>query len=167
MGKRTLLFIAGVALAPATALADGGAAAAGASAMAPDYSNSMSRLQDAADRLRQSIQAMAQQAPGAGRRSAIEQAQKALYDTQVAMMELPPELRTGAGTAQPPNDTRSFERLKQAAQQLRESVQAMAQQPAGERRNEAARAARAALLETQEAMVMLPPELRSAQAGTH
>ena len=42
----------------------------------------------------------------------------------------------------------------------------MAQQPAGERRNQAAQQAREALLETQQAMVMLPPDLRTAQGAS-
>jgi hypothetical protein len=59
--------------------------------------------------------------------------------------------------------TRSMERLFQAAQRLRESLQAMAQQPAGERRNQAMAQAREALLHTQQAMVSLPPDLRTNQ----
>jgi hypothetical protein len=128
-----------------------------------NYTASMSRLQEAAQRLRESIQAMAQQPAGPGRDKAIEQAHQALYDTQSAMIQLPPELRSGPGAGSQPNYTESMERLRQAAQKLRESVQAMAQQPAGERRNQAAREAREALLETQQAMVMLPPDLRTAQ----
>jgi hypothetical protein len=61
--------------------------------------------------------------------------------------------------------SRSMERLQKAAQGLREAVQAMATQPAGEGRNEAMRQANDALVETQKAMVQLPPELRKA-AGT-
>ena len=57
--------------------------------------------------------------------------------------------------------TKPMERLFQAAQRLREAVQAMAQQPAGERRNKAMDQAREALLQTQQAMVQLPPELRT------
>ena len=129
----------------------------------PNYTASMSRLQEAAQRLRESIQAMAQQPPGAGRDKAIDQAHQALYDTQSAMIQLPPELRSGPGTPSQPNYSESMERLQQAAQKLREAVQAMAQQSAGERRNDAAREAREALLETQQAMVMLPPDLRTAQ----
>ena len=59
--------------------------------------------------------------------------------------------------------TKSMERLFQAAQRLRESVQSMAQQPAGERRNQAMAQAREALLHTQQAMVSLPPNLRTNQ----
>ena len=101
----------------------------------PDYTASMLRLQEAAQRLREAIQAMAQQPPGEGRNKAIDQAHQALYDTQSAMIQLPPELRTGPGSASQPNYTRSMERLQQAAQKL---------------------------LETQQAMVMLPPDLRTA-----
>jgi len=46
----------------------------------------------------------------------------------------------------------AMQRLFQAAQRLREAVQAMAQRPPGEHRNEAMDEARKALLETQEAM---------------
>ena len=143
-----------------------GPAAAGSTARStsPDYTASMSRLQEAAQRLRESIQAMAQQPPGERRNQAIDQAHQALYDTQSAMIRLPPELRTGPGSASQPNYTKSMERLQQAAQKLREAVQAMAQQPAGDNRNAAAREAREALLETQQAMVMLPPDLRTAGA---
>jgi sporulation protein YlmC with PRC-barrel domain len=56
-----------------------------------------------------------------------------------------------------------MERLFQAAQRLRESVQSMAQQPAGDRRNQAMAQAREALLHTQQAMVSLPPNLRTNQ----
>lgn len=139
-------------------------AGASVQSASPDYSASMSRLQEAAQRLRESIQAMAQQPAGEGRNRAIEQAHQALFDTQSAMIQLPPELRAGGTGGTQPDYTKSMERLQQAAQKLREAVQAMAQQPAGERRNRAAEQARAALLETQQAMVTLPPELRTAQS---
>jgi hypothetical protein len=57
--------------------------------------------------------------------------------------------------------SQSMERLSQAAQRLREAVQSMAQQPAGERRNEAMAQAREALQHTQQAMVTLPADLRT------
>ena len=125
----------------------------------------MSRLLEASDRLRQAVQDIAQQPAGERRNLAIEQANEALYDTQSAMAALPPELRSGAGSSAQPNYTKSMERLQQAAQKLRESVQAMAQQPAGERRNKAAEEAREALLETQQAMLMLPPGLRTSSGA--
>lgn len=59
--------------------------------------------------------------------------------------------------------TKPMERLFQAAQRLREAVQGMAQQPAGERRNQAMAQAREALLHAQQAMVQLPPGLRTDQ----
>jgi len=62
-----------------------------------------------------------------------------------------------------PDYTQAMERLFQAAQRLREAIQAMAQQPPGERRNQAMAQAREALLGTQQAMVQLPPELRTNQ----
>jgi hypothetical protein len=57
-----------------------------------------------------------------------------------------------------------MERLQQAAQKLRESVQAMAQREPSARRDRAARKAREALLETQEAMADLPASLRVGNA---
>ncbi|MGQ0752689.1 MAG: hypothetical protein ACT4PS_19380 [Betaproteobacteria bacterium] len=124
----------------------------------------MARLQEATQRLRQAIQNMAQQPEGERRNAAIRQAHQALFDAQQAMILLPPELYTSEGREALPNYTKSMERLQQAAQKLREAVQAMAEQPAGTKRNAAAREAREAILETQQAMVSLPPHLRS-QAG--
>lgn len=53
----------------------------------------------AAQRLRESIQALAQQKPGMERDIALNAAREALYDTQQAMIQLPPELRSRAGAA--------------------------------------------------------------------
>jgi sporulation protein YlmC with PRC-barrel domain len=61
------------------------------------------------------------------------------------------------------NYTQSMERLFQSAQRLREAVQAMAQQPAGERRNQAMAQAREALRHTQQAMLQLPAGMRTEQ----
>ena len=146
---RILALIPALLLAPLAAHAQ---SAAGASA--PNYAPSMSRLMDAAQRLREAIQAMAAQPAGEARNSAMRTAADALYDAQSAMIALPPELRTGAPGER--NPTKAMERLQQAAEQLRESVQAMSQQPAGPRRSQAAEAAREALLETQQAMLELP-----------
>ncbi|MGG5823593.1 hypothetical protein [Falsiroseomonas sp. HW251] len=57
--------------------------------------------------------------------------------------------------------TPSVDWLFTAAQSLREAVQAMAQQPPSDQRNEAMSRARQALIETQEAMLQLPPEMRT------
>ena len=54
-----------------------------------------------------------------------------------------------------------MERLKEAAQRLRETIQTLATAPAGEKRNQAMDTARQALLETQQAMIDLPPGLRA------
>lgn len=51
-----------------------------------EYGASVSRLMNSADSLRQAIQEMAQRPPGEGRDRAIEQAHKALADTQAAML---------------------------------------------------------------------------------
>jgi hypothetical protein len=47
-----------------------------------------------------------------------------------------------------------------AAQQLRDSVQAMAQAPEGPRRDEAIKAANQALIDTQQSMIQLPADAR-------
>lgn len=123
-------------------------------------SSSLSHLTDAAQRLREAIQQIAQHSSGDARDAAIRSAHQALFDTQQAMIDLPPELRRGGaevGTNEQSYD-RSMEKLKAAAQTLRESAQAMAQQPAGERRNQAVARVNEAILEINEAMVQLPWE---------
>ena len=60
-----------------------------------------------------------------------------------------------------PDYSRSMDRLFAAAQSLREAVQAMAQHFPSDRRDRAMDRAREALLETQQAMVQLPPEQRT------
>ncbi len=136
----------------------------------PDYSASMKRLQAAEQKLRTAIQTMAQMSAGPKRDQAINDAQEALFDANRAMIALPPELRTGGGTASAADSDRAMERLQQAAQRFRAAVQAMATRPAGERRNRAAQEAREAIVETQEAMIALPgphPEKQaSAASGT-
>ena len=54
----------------------------------------MEHLLQAAQKYRESIQAMAQMRVGPDRDYAIRQAQQALYDTHQAMIQLPPELRS-------------------------------------------------------------------------
>ena len=107
---------------------------------------------------------MAEQPAGDRRNTAIREAHQALFDAQQAMIQLPPELYLDEGPKAQPNYTKAMDRLRQAAGKLRESVQAMVEQPAGPHRNAAAREAREAILETQQAMISLPPQLRS-QAG--
>jgi hypothetical protein len=124
-----------------------------------EYSNAMRRLLDAAQRLRDAIHAMAEQKPGPAVNQAIRQTNEALLETQQAMLDLPFDLRAASGSA--PEWTKSMDRLKQAAQQLREATQAMAQQKAGTGRNAAMRQANRALLETQQAMVDLLPDVNS------
>lgn len=123
-------------------------------------SDSMSQLTDAAQRLREAIQQIAQHSSDDQRDAAIRSAHRALFDTQQAMIDLPPELRRGStrnrGGEQDYN--RSMEKLTAAAQSLRESAQAMAQQPAGERRNQAVDQVNEAILEINQAMVQLPWE---------
>lgn len=146
------------------------ATAAPATAAAPEHSKSLDHLMRAAQRLRETIQALAQQEPGPRRDNAIKAAQDALFDTQQAMIQLPPELRSApapksaGGVA--PEYRASLAKLQKAADRLRESVQAMATQPAGDRRNSAMQEAREALLETQQAMVYLPIAAAEDKSGT-
>ncbi|TFY99900.1 hypothetical protein [Ramlibacter rhizophilus] len=159
----------------AAALAQGSSSTPAASAASPaatagDTSGqAMEKLRAAAQHLRESVQAMAQKQPGPDRDRAIDQAHDALLETQRAMVALPPDMR-GSGRmpdieASPPSQRRgtasvsdadyqrSVTQLMRAADSLRQSVQQMAQQPAGERRNRAMEQARQALWDTQQAMV--------------
>lgn len=120
------------------------------------YSQPMRRLLEAAQRLRDSAHAMAGAKEGKVNAEAIRQVNKALLETQLAMIDLPPELRT---TDDPPVvEKKSMERLLQAAQKLREATQALAAEDAGEGRNKAIEQANEALFETQQAMIDLMPE---------
>lgn len=118
----------------------------------PVHTQSMQRLQQAADRLRQSIQALAEKPPGPDRERAISEAQDALMRTQQAMMALPPELRS-SGTVSTAGYDASVRKLMASADSLRQSIQEMAQQPAGQGRDRAIRQAHRALWDTQAAMV--------------
>ena len=62
------------------------------------------------------------------------------------------------------NDAHAVEELQAAAQRLRDAIQAMAQAPAGEKRNDAIRAGNEALATTQAAMANLPSDLLIAGA---
>jgi len=60
-----------------------------------------------------------------------------------------------------PDYSRSMEWLLAAAQGLREAIQAMAQQPPSAARNRAIAEAQDAILQTQDVMLLLPPDLRT------
>lgn len=131
-----------------------------------NYSKSMDELMRAAQRLRESIQALAQQKPGMERDIALNAAREALYDTQQAMIQLPPELRNAqrsGGVA--PAYSESMRQLQQASDRLYTSLHAMARQPASEGRNAAMREAQEALFETEYAMVWLPNARGSSAAS--
>ncbi|WP_332813894.1 beta/gamma crystallin domain-containing protein [Ramlibacter sp.] len=162
MQLNSSLVLAGAAMAGAMALAQGnpgapstapGSATGGGAVIGtqPVYTPSMQHLQASADRLRQAIEALAGRPPGPDREAAIAKAHEALLETQQAMLSLPPELRS-SGTVSAGDYDAAVTRLMQTADQLRQAVQAMAQQPAGERRNQAIRQANRALLDTQVAM---------------
>lgn len=140
---------------------------------APSTSSAeMQRLMASAQQLRDSIQALSQKTPGPERDLAIAKAQEALLKTQRAMLDLPPEYRTRTATLAPSGGyDPSVQALMNAAESLRKSIQAMAREPAGERRNQAIREANRALLDTQVAMAnaydvtAFPPHTATLGAG--
>lgn len=111
-------------------------------------------LQAAAQRLREAIQAMAQAPAGPKRTDAIKAGNRALAETQTAMVSLPPELLTAG--ANESDYQKAMDKLQQAAQRLRDATHALASEPAGERRNAAIKATNKALLETQQTMIDIP-----------
>lgn len=135
-----------------------------------DYNQALERLHKAAQQLRDSIQALAQKQAGPQRTVAIAMAHNALNATNQAMAQLPPEMRAdpdpttnskgGSGstgsTGSQPDTPQSMEALQKAAEQLRKSVQTMADEPPGERRDAAVKAAHQALYDTNQAMIQLP-----------
>lgn len=147
---------------PATPSASPGKAAASQPASTP----SMQKLQQSAQHLRESIQALARKQPGPERERAIANAHEALLQTQRAMVALPPELRATRTTSAEGYDE-SVTRLMKAADSLRQSIQEMAQQPAGERRDRAIADAHKALRDTQAAMLSAytPEPARTMGAG--
>lgn len=122
----------------------------------PGQTQAMSQLTDAAQRLREAIQAIAQLPAGDARADAIRTAHRALFDTQQAMIDLPPELRRVDDTSGAQHYNSALTRLKRAAQSLRDSTHAIARQPAGDRRNEAIEQTTEALLGVNQAMMQLP-----------
>lgn len=117
----------------------------------PVYTDAMKRLQDSADGLRKSIQALAQRPPGPDRERALSEVRDALQRTQQAMIALPPELRS-TGMVSTADYDKSVKALMASADSLRHSIQEMAQQPAGDRRNRAIEQANRALVDTQSAI---------------
>jgi hypothetical protein len=153
-----------IPLVVALALASGGAAAQGAASKQDSQPGSsaasakagqaqgMEKLQQSAQRLRESIQAMAQKKPGADRDRAIEKAHEALFETQRAMAALPSGI-SRSGTAQSASYDESVKKLLNAADSLRDSIIAISQQPAGEKRDRAVEQAQQALWDTRLALV--------------
>jgi sporulation protein YlmC with PRC-barrel domain len=85
-----------------------------------------------------------------------------LMQTTAAQQAAPPATGAERSNAAEDQYSKSMEKLQQAAQRLREAVQAMAAQQAGPQRNAAMKQVNDALTETQAAMAQLPPELRQA-----
>ena len=119
-------------------------------------------LQRAAQRLRESIQAMAQIAPGPQREQAIRSAHEALFDANQAMLRLPVEYRGSAFTwsksqnaaapARSASPELAMQQLQKASERLYSAVHAMARESAGGQRTQAIKEANEALIETHTAM---------------
>lgn len=128
-----------------------GQSAPTASSATPNDAKTINELQQAAQRLREAVQTMAQAPAGDQRNQAIRAGNDALLSVHRAMANLPPNLLTaGADETQ---YKKAMDLLQQSAQRLREAAQALAQQPAGERRNEAIKQINDSLLETQQVMI--------------
>jgi len=134
------------------------------------YNQELERLLKATQGLRGAIQAISQKQPGAQRTVAIAMAHQALNLTNQAMSQLPPGMRadptpasssnSGSGatglTGSQPDNAQSMAALQKSAEQSLKSVQAMVDEPAGERRDAAIKAAHRALYDTNQAMIELP-----------
>lgn len=132
-------------------------------------------LEASAQRLRDAVQDMAQQPAGMRRNEAIRTANQALTEVQDAMARLPANERTrpgyavggtsanvGSGSVASHDYSKSMKQLLDAAQRLRDAIHVMASLPAGKARSGAMQEANKALLDTQQAMTNLPPDLRTA-----
>lgn len=151
-----------VAAAPVTATLDGPFPVV---RMEPQGSAPAQRLHSAAERLRASITVLAQHPAGAAQQHALAKANEALLETQAAMLALPPRLRSGAAPLASAGYDEGVARLEEAADMLRQSLHAMAQEPPGLRRNQAIAQANRALLDTQAALTQVY-DLSLRTAGT-
>lgn len=135
----------------------------------PRYTDTMKDLLNAAQRLRESVQVLAMQPASRDRDEAMSQARRALMEAQRTMLDLPAGLRsTGervvrdgdpgitAGQPRRPRGT-PMEELRAASDRLLDAVNAMSDQPAGERRDRAIADAHAAVGDAHAAMVALSP----------
>lgn len=122
-----------------------------------DETKTMDALLRAAQKLRESIQALAQQPAGPKRTQAMEAARDALVTTQRAMLDLPPETRVESVKKIEAKDwPKAAARLKEASETLNDALQTLSKQSAGKGRADAMAKARQALEKTQQAMLALP-----------
>lgn len=134
------------------------AASQNAQAKSDAHVKAMADLERAAQRLRESIQTMAQLAPGRDRNVAIDAANKALLDANQAMAEFGPPAPKKLPMREPVLSLGSLtydeavNRLKQATDKLYDAVHDLARAPAGMARNDAIKAVDHALLDTQAAI---------------
>ena len=148
-----------------------------------EYNAALEHLQQAAQRLRDSIQAMAKEPAGERRNQAIKEAQDALLRANSALSAVyqphmgSAPLAPGAsgvtssagggytgGAVYPKSDaeyTAAMENLLKAGQRFREAIQSMAQLQQGPQRDQAIKDAQQALVDTNAAMIQMPPEMRT------
>lgn len=147
-------------------------------ASSPEYTQSMQKLRQSAQHLRESIQAIASKPAGPQREQAIRNAHEALFDTQRAMVSLPPELRTkgsGKASGEDGSDRKasgeqgyetSMKQLDRASNKLWASIETMQQEASGERRDQAIQHAHQAVWDTYEAMLAMPSGKRMEKQKT-
>lgn len=131
-----------------------------------DYTPTMEALVQAAQHLRQSIQAIAGKPAGPARDRAIAQAREALIATQRAMVHLPAHLRDAGTTIEGRSYEESMEQLDKAADKLLRAVEAMAGRNTGPRVDQARSQAQEALWDTYEAMLAMPTQARAEKVAS-
>jgi phage shock protein A len=157
MKYRSRLSLLALSLAAGAAFAQAPQAVVSTTTIAPAPASqaALQRLDQASQRLSDAVRVLANKPAGPERDQALHEARMALARTQQAMREAPRQYRvitSSASTATPPGYDSSVQVLMRAADQLRNSIHAMAREPAGPQRNQAIRDADRALLDTQSAM---------------
>jgi len=157
-GKLIAVMIAGMLFGAGTAVAAQSQDAAHVS-MSPqrDVALAHDALGKAEHRLRDALHDMSFTSPDSQSDKAMGAAYEAQNSTQRALALLPRDARRATHAS----FERSLERLQQAAQDDRETIQALADLPVSKARDAALDQTRQALLDTQEAMIDMAPQLAS------
>ncbi|WP_334186352.1 hypothetical protein [Noviherbaspirillum sp.] len=107
---------------------------------------------------------LTQAGPSAGSRSGDPAEDRAKHSSTSGASGTQGAAGKSGASADTASDDKAIQDLLAAAQSLRESIQTMAQMPAGEKRTEAIREGNEALMQVQAAMASLPPYLLLANA---